>query len=126
MSRYPFSFVLLLPFAVEVVNVLAMVLVMLVEMAVMVFLEEMVLVEEMLVEMAVVVVTVMVVEASSLSGLSHLHFSFPLPLLEEVGGKTCGLFLPKDGSVEYETGGRRNEPGETFSSYIHNCRKDDF
>ena len=87
----------LLPFAAEVVNVLAMdiVLVMLVEMAVMVFLEEMVLVEEMLVEMAVVVVTVMVVEASSLSGLSHLHFSFPLPLLEEVEAKPEDCFCPR-------------------------------
>ena len=88
---------LLLPFAAEVVNVLAMVLVMLVEMALMVFLEEMVLVEEMLVEMAVVVVTVMVVEASSLSGLSHLHFSssFPLPLLEEVAAKPEDCFCPR-------------------------------
>ena len=102
---------------------LGIMFVMLVEMALMVFLEEMVLVEEMLVEMAVVVV----VEASSLSGLSHLHFSssFPLPLLEEVEAKPEDCFCPRMDRLNMKRG-RRNEAGETFSSYIHNCRKEDF
>ena len=65
----------------------------------------MVLLEEILVEMAVVVVTVMVVEASSLSGLSHLHFSsFPLPLLEELR-QNLRIVSAQGWIGEYETGG---------------------